>query len=410
MMIFWTLVLVFSAEFAFCQEDDDNGDGSIFYTIEGTNQIKESFKDICKWVNTGKLPEEYRYDALAQGPNARIQIYVNLTVYRLVEIDDLKQSMSLYVRMSARWQFEPCDETLLFDLPYIKRAQKGDLGAIAKSDLKDFKISAQHEAWKPILLHLNALKESQEIMRHASVEIYPFVNKARWFSFSRLDTTCDEFAFAKFPFDSLNCTITFDTVEHSEDVDYYIKSFAIDPSTIDDFISDKDVWNLDMENPLTNWVEKVRQNDGHEYFRLHFSLLFHRKYQYFMWSILIPTYCLFVLEMSTLILPPHVPDRPAFSMTVVLAFVVVLSLVFTGIPKTSETVSLVVMIAVKLVTAMVITIYALCTVDVSEKPRKKMKICGRKYSFGRICDVVVFVLAISINFTLDLSLFIEMLC
>ena len=131
-------------------------------------------------------------------------------------------------------------------------------------------------------------------------------------------------------------------------------------------------------------------------YHIELSFRLQRRYQYYIAQIFAPQAGLSVLQFSALILPPDKVERPAFSMTVVLAYFFILDMIFEQIPKTTLTVYVVIMTVVKLYTSIFLTIYMLITNANATNHRLEMKM--RK--IDKITSAIAIVVSLAIDFVL----------
>ena len=215
-----------------------------------------------------------------------------------------------------------------------------------------------------------------------------------------ITTSCPNFSFQKFPFDTMECSIVMNPYESVNEMTYAVSRFVIDSSAIESFVGKTEIWNL-IPGSLTISQSNVSQFEGWEVFNFELSIRFQRRHQYYIAHIFVPQAGLFVLQFCGLILPPDKVERPAFSMTVVLAYFFILDMIFSQIPKTTETVYVVVMTVVKLYTGIFLTIYMLVTNAYATNDR-----LGRRM---RRIDKITCSITILVSLTVDFVLFYLML-
>ena len=175
---------------------------------------------------------------------------------------------------------------------------------------------------------------------------------------------CPNFSLQKFPFDTLKCSIILNPFENVDHLEYSVSRFEIDTSAIESFIGETEIWSL-VPGSIQSSVTNATQFTYWEVNKIELSIQLQRKYQYYIAHIFLPQTGLFILQFSCLLLPPDTVERPAFSMTVVLAYFFILDMIFKEIPKTTMTVYVVVMTVVKLYTSIFLTIYMLLTCKVA---------------------------------------------
>ena len=170
--------------------------------------------------------------------------------------------------------------------------------------------------------------------------------------YGKFESLCPQFSFTRFPFDYQTCAIILYT---DEPLSYFYFSNLetyIDPLT---FIGESEIWEY------KNVSISVREYGDSPlvFLEVTINLSFQRKYQYYIGNILLPSFGLCLLQLAGMLLPPDTSDRPMFSITVVLAYTFVLTSVFSLIPRTTETVYLVVLLEIKLFLSIFITCYML---------------------------------------------------
>ena len=224
--------------------------------------------------------------------------------------------------------------------------------------------------------------------------MYPLV--AQGFQMFVITTNCPNFSFQKFPFDILDCSIILSASEAVSEMEYYIKYFRIGHAALSSFIGPTEIWSL-IPDSLTHSVTNLSEFENWQVSNIELSIKFQRRYQFYIAQIFFPQVGLFALQLCTLILPAEMAERPGFSMTVVLAFSLLLDMIFKQIPRTTETVYVVVMTVIKLVFSILLTIYMLTTCTVTNV-RKEMS--NRIRQIDKITAVSLLVLSISIDMTL----------
>lgn len=108
---------------------------------------------------------------------------------------------------------------------------------------------------------------------------------------------------------------------------------------------------------------------------LTYSLTFKRKPTPYIYDIFLPCSTLMILLLATFAIPSHHPERPAISVTIVLAFYIVQSLVNESIPKTSVTLPINVYVYAQIVICSVVSIYlaAACHLSTAKLPNNLNK-------------------------------------
>ena len=217
--------------------------------------------------------------------------------------------------------------------------------------------------WEPPLIHINSVdgksvfaKEDDVIQISGNiVDPSNSIIQAYRVTDTYLTSSCSSFSFKNFPFDQLTCDIVIDidmpndflkVVEAAMNIDKS-QTGIVDPADVWDFIG---INTTVVQVPFLYGIEKIKD-------RIYFTVTLKRKYQYYITNILLPIWLLFALQISILVLPPELPERPSYSVTMVLAYAVSLTYVLDQIPQTTETVYLIVLIDLHIVFSGLFTLY-----------------------------------------------------
>lgn len=128
----------------------------------------------------------------------------------------------------------------------------------------------------------------------------------------------------KFPFDTQTCFVVLTNWDQNHMVRINIGPVLL----YRQFIQEADVWQLVSENTSSKIME-----DGYD--GIEFTFVMSRKPVSYVISIVVPTAALVGLQITAFAMPPYQPDRPAFSMTLLLAFFFLSNAISSLIPQTS---------------------------------------------------------------------------
>ena len=354
-------------------------------SVTEQNRIIEN----CPLILSKNLPYDYKTFF-----NTTLNISTDLTLYQMTEINDLTKSMTFYAMFSFYWTL---------DCPIIF------------TDMLYFTVDSS-SLWIPRVIHSNAAGYSHRPFNDYSKDIMvlniPGAPMVLWYAVGKYESLCEHFTFQKFPFDTLICSMVIESEDIVDFADYFINGFVID--NMDTFIGDTEIWKLIDMNHSTGTKQQETESKL-DFRRLTFTLTFERKYEYYIGLIFLPTTLLHILQLAALIMPPEQPDRPAFSMSVVLTIFVVLSMIYEKIPETSENIYLVYFIEVKLLMSVVLTIYMLviCKLAAGQaKLKTKSKLQLQQQPFGKrnftILDLIVGTVCFLLVFVADVVLIIYM--
>ena len=89
-----------------------------------------------------------------------VQVSVDLSLFRLYEINDLQNTMSLFVVMVLTWQYSLCQR---FNFQLFKENNTKDYEQISNEFFFLSRIDVQ---WTPKLVHLNAYRDSNPMEKY----------------------------------------------------------------------------------------------------------------------------------------------------------------------------------------------------------------------------------------------------
>ena len=172
----------------------------------------------------------------------------------------------------------------------------------------------------------------------------------------------------------------------------------------DEFITESQVWRLQSIDTMLYEQHYETEPSYQNYSHCRFTLRMSRKFEFYVMNTLLPCICLVCLQVSTLMLPPRLPDRSVFSISVVLAFAILQTIINEQIPTTSDIILIVVYISCQLVFGTSITIYSLITCQLERttyfQERRKLAVFANfpKLSFRisliRLFDILIFVISV----------------
>ena len=217
-----------------------------------------------------------------------------------------------------------------------------------------------------------------------------------------ITTSCPNFSFKKFPFDTLQCSIVIKSFENIDKLEYFVDNFIVDNSIFQNS-GNTDIWTL-VPGSVQSSITNVTHFNYGKVTNIELEIQFQRKYQYYISEIFVPQNALFLLQLSALILPSKMVERPVFSMTVLLAYFFILDTIFNHIPDTTETVYAAIMTVVKLFMSILLTIYMLITCNIANtKHTSKLEKKLRKI------DIITIVLMVILAISTDSILFNRMI-
>ena len=182
----------------------------------------------------------------------------------------------------------------------------------------------------------------------------------RFSFYGKFESLCSTFSFVKFPFDTQTCDLLFYSEDPVTNYNLTTAEVFVDPT---EFIPASEIWQFVSASQSVEEFPDVY----FKIWRITVKISLQRKYQYYIGNVFLPTFALYLIQLAAFLLPPETSDRPTFSVTVVLAFTFVLTSVFSLIPRTTETVYLVILLEIKLFLSVFLTCYMLFSCSIANK-------------------------------------------
>lgn len=183
---------------------------------------------------------------------------------------------------------------------------------------------------------------------------------------------------------------------------------ATDPRLGGKFMEEFDTWEL------LNFTSLSGLNAAN-YATVSYKYTFQRKASYYIFVIVLPCTALMALQFGAFALPPANVDRSAFSMTVVLAFYIVQTIVDGMVPNMSRPLLIEIFIICQMVIGVVITIYFcvschFASLESAQKSKTStIKNSSIKSSTARKVDTLIFVIMLVTTLGLYAGIFIAMM-
>ena len=317
----------------------------------------------------------------------KMNVDVMVEFVRFIGINDLEEKMSLFATITLSWKLE------------FKNCSVYHLSAIVNSALDEDEEDPYRlvgapiyvpvdatKTWVPQMIHQNAFSETHPFgsVLKGGVKVYPFgfddyaqFPVVQWKLRGKLESKCNSFSFAKFPFDTQKCEILLESEDTASLVTFKFQRVALALHAFNTFMGQSDIW--DMIEDITYNAEDV------SYYGVNTTLLtigftFRRKHHSYVMPIFIPLYLFQLIQMATLLLPPETSERSTFNVTVVLAYAIVITMVSQMIPTTSEIIYLQLLVNSKYIHGSLLTIYQLVCVPVANF-NKKWRLNMRKLDY-----------------------------
>ena len=358
---------------------------SIPVTFEAENSLRKHFLHNCN-ADTGFYGQQ-------------VNIHAFFYIYKLLEVEELNEDMTVYATLTLKWH----DDCIRWD---TNKTVFKDLNNLAKEQVRNLThVSFPSEmTWKPTIVQLGTtsdLKAVENNGNHLKTNFFPN-GYIEWSPTGRWTTSC-EFSLQKFPFDVQTCVFAFELWD-IETVTNFSSADAVTDEVNNEMVtSEVLIWRMKSVQSKTSRVCFPMSTPPKIFCSstVRFSVTIERKSAPYIFSIFLPTICLTVLQLSPLAMPPQSPQRPCYSVTVLLAFAVINQLVQKEIPQTAEIINLVVFISFNIMIGTFCTVYSAVTVSLAQylsdnkgNYLETRIFCNLKISKIRFVDLIVFIVLI----------------
>ena len=296
---------------------------------------------ISQWICCEEIWE--RCPSPFERNRSTTKVELNLRIYSMENFDDVEGILSVRASLIAKWN-DPC---------VWKLATKLWPNTTAASNvvLLDEKYS-----WKPSIVQDNSrvfLTWSDadllpiEVLNDGSV--YLWVAK-HW------ETKCPGMKLGKFPFDKHVCSISFYIWDNIEITEVTKAKFDVSSSTLQNFPNH--LFNFKTTNPVIRKIPFPCGNNSCFTTYISFPVELERRwYPYYFHGLFIPQLTLTMLQLSAFIIPSNRMERCEFSVTLFVAYAVTRSEVQSYIPKTTETILILLATNIAMIGSMAATCY-----------------------------------------------------
>ena len=269
-------------------------------------------------------------------------IIVLLSIDRWLTLDDVTESFD--ITGSVIYLFSnDCVKKLVKD-PKMFPAGLAEEMPILKLDPYRF--------WKPALLIRNAMENqfmdrpTTQVMYYNIVEELFYVNFVGTFSMY-----CD-LDFYYFPMDTQECSISVASHDATQVVTIINARYHI---FTDNFMASNSMWE-----PIRYW-SNITTNVWTPLLNFHeakFTVLLERKPNWHLLNLFGPSFIFCILELASFLIPSELPDRAAFSVTILLAFTVLQSQIVKSMPATPKPIIIQYYVFFEMLYSMTIAIYS----------------------------------------------------
>lgn len=239
-----------------------------------------------------------------------LQITIEFHPQRFIVLDAISETLEMSAVLGLLWTV-PCNQYNL------------------RGSAHQFYVPESMDIWLPHVHHRNAVGDfgmSNGFSSRLTGTFQDIDTNKRGIDFIWLRTggfvsACD-LDLDKFPFDNQICSVTF----LLQDVQGTLSQVTLFQPT-SDFIPSGSEWIL-TNNSVSKGFAAFRGNKS----VVNFNYSFKRKPEFYIYTLMVPSFVLTCLELAGFLLPADLPDRSSFSVTTLLAFTVLQSQIVNRIP------------------------------------------------------------------------------
>ena len=247
----------------------------------------------------------------------------NITLYfrpsRFIEINDIRESFSVLGVFQVTWNVQ-CVADLYKNVDGVWPRHVDYIGRLNPA-----------EFWYPEVALSNTIGESQvldfrRIRLWLENGMFQAISPKIFTSFCNLD-------FYHFPYDRQECSFHFRVVEDSQ----FIRLVDVKWRIVLDAEFSPHNSNWILENKSTEW-QIVKPSKDAKFLQsiAMFKFQFRRVPDYYLLNLLMPSFLLALLELSSFFLTPSSTERPAYAVTIMLSVMVVQNSFLSLLPNTPK--------------------------------------------------------------------------
>ena len=309
---------------------------------------------------------------------------VNLTflffVYHLMGVDEVAQTMSLKGVTAVTWN-DKC--------AWEKLASSNKI-----ANESGYHYVEPEKIWRPVIhlqsspdvvaIHANGQNILVTLLKDGHVVYAP---TGTW------TTTC-VFNFRFYPFDVQSCTFIFEVWAQENFNNITEAKLQISPNVA----ADTYVWRIiGSSKALTKTCYPIGNSETFCSSRANFEIIIERTGEMQRIELFVICISLSLLMALIVVIPVEVPERASYAVTLLLALAILQAQIKGEIPKTTETILIVVYINVNIITSSIVTAYAVLSLGIFTRLTKSMKKSAknklnRVFRMFKIFDVLILAL------------------
>ncbi|KAL3853560.1 hypothetical protein ACJMK2_017095 [Sinanodonta woodiana] len=271
--------------------------------------------------------------------NCSLNVHISLTVRSLLNINNVEETMAVAGYLTMFWR----DERLKWNA--------------TKYDGLSSLLIDSNLLWTPRFVLTNPAKQFLMFGTFSTEVRVNFDGLMVWSVGDVMETSC-KINIQSYPFDIQICDISIAPWGYLEGE---VNQTTFYSTQFQNFPLGNGEWDLIKRTNVDFVTEGYKASN--------FTLHYKRKYQFVLINIIAPVVVLNVIIMVVFRIPPNSGERISFSVTVLLSYVVFLTIVMDHIPTTSSPVSfLSVYLMIRMILSACVTIETVFIVQISDRP------------------------------------------
>ena len=260
------------------------------------------------------LLEEYNPNII---PRDNIEpVIVNITFYliALLRFDEKEETLTSASWLSMSWEDR-----------FLTWTEKPDFENFTEIFMQ------QKQIWRPDIMLINTVEHYRNLGSDDHLVSVEQNGMVTWEPGHKFKTACSV-NIKMYPFDNQECKLIFSTWMHVDDM-------VIISSESDRIMLDAFEENGEWEIVSSKAVDGIIQEYDYSISEFVVTLTLRRRRMYYVLTVCIPIIVLSILNCMVFILPPDSGEKISFCLTILLAYMVYMSFLSDNLPRTSKTLS-----------------------------------------------------------------------
>ena len=260
------------------------------------------------------LMSNYSTNAVPRTGDEPIKVNITFYLMSLVRFDETEETLVSAAWLSLSWRDQ-----------FLTWSENPDFENITDIYLK------QKEIWRPDILLLNTVEDYELLGADDRLVEVTSEGEILWEPGHRFRSACSP-NINHYPFDTQECELQFSTWTHIDSIVNF-KS-ETDEIFLDDF-EENGEWEIIKSSAKC----RIFEGEGYSLSQFIVTVTLQRRRTYYVLTVCVPVMVLSMLNCLVYLLPPESGEKMTFCLTTLLAFMVYISFLSDNLPRTSKTIS-----------------------------------------------------------------------